>query len=91
MSRLGTICTAMITPFDEHGDLDSKEAARVARWLVERGNDGLVVAGTTGEGATLDLRERRELFGRGQRCHRRRRGDDRKRRNQRRALDDSCR
>ncbi len=63
MSRLGTICTAMITPFDERGDLDSKEAARVARWLVERGNDGLVVAGTTGEGATLDLRERRELFG----------------------------
>ena len=62
MSRLGTICTAMITPFDERGELDSKEAARVARWLVERGNDGLVVAGTTGEGATLDLHERRELF-----------------------------
>jgi 4-hydroxy-tetrahydrodipicolinate synthase len=62
MSRLGTICTAMITPFDERGNLDSKEAARVARWLVNRGNDGLVVAGTTGEGATLDPNERRELF-----------------------------
>ncbi|HEX8806911.1 MAG TPA: dihydrodipicolinate synthase family protein, partial [Candidatus Aquilonibacter sp.] len=62
MSRLGTILTAMITPFDERGSLDSKEAARVARWLVERGNDGLVIAGTTGEGATLDENERRELF-----------------------------
>lgn len=62
MSRLGTICTAMITPFDERGNLDSKEAARIARWLVDRGNDGLVVAGTTGEGATLDTNERRDLF-----------------------------
>jgi 4-hydroxy-tetrahydrodipicolinate synthase len=63
MSRLGTICTAMITPFDERGNVDGKEAARIARWLVDRGNDGLVVAGTTGEGATLDANERRELFG----------------------------
>lgn len=62
MSRLGTICTAMITPFDERGNLDAKEAASVANWLVERGNDGLVVAGTTGEGATLDPGERGELF-----------------------------
>jgi 4-hydroxy-tetrahydrodipicolinate synthase len=62
MSRLGTVLTAMITPFDERGNLDSKEAARIARWLVERGNDGLVIAGTTGEGATLDPSERSELF-----------------------------
>ncbi|HTV93333.1 MAG TPA: 4-hydroxy-tetrahydrodipicolinate synthase [Verrucomicrobiae bacterium] len=62
MSRLGTILTAMITPFDESGNLDSKEAASIARWLVDRGNDGLVVAGTTGEGATLDSSERRKLF-----------------------------
>jgi 4-hydroxy-tetrahydrodipicolinate synthase len=62
MSRLGTICTAMITPFDERGNLERKEAARIARWLVDRGNDALVVAGTTGEGATLDTNERRELF-----------------------------
>ena len=57
MSRFGRILTAMITPFDEHGNLDSKEAARIARWLVDRGNDGLVVAGTTGEGS--DARSRR--------------------------------
>lgn len=62
MSRFGRILTAMITPFDEHGNLDSKEAASIARWLVDRGNDGLVVAGTTGEGATLDSDERSKLF-----------------------------
>jgi 4-hydroxy-tetrahydrodipicolinate synthase len=62
MRRLGTICTAMITPFDDRDNVDGKEAARIARWLVDRGNDGLVVAGTTGEGATLDPNERRELF-----------------------------
>lgn len=62
MSRLGTILTAMITPFDERGALDSKEASRLARWLVDRGNDGLVVAGSTGEGMTLDAAERRELI-----------------------------
>ena len=62
MSRLGTILTAMITPFDERDNLDGKEAARIARWLVDRGNDGLVIAGTTGEGMTLDANERGELF-----------------------------
>jgi 4-hydroxy-tetrahydrodipicolinate synthase len=62
MSRLGRILTAMITPFDGQGKLDSKEAARVARWLVDRGNDGLVIAGSTGEGMTLDANERRELL-----------------------------
>ena len=62
MSRLGTILTAMITPFDANGNLDSSEAARIASWLVERGNDGLVIAGTTGEGMTLDTNERRALF-----------------------------
>jgi len=62
MSRLGRILTAMITPFDAQGKLDTKEAARIARWLVDRGNEGLVIAGSTGEGMTLDANERRELF-----------------------------
>jgi 4-hydroxy-tetrahydrodipicolinate synthase len=56
--KLGPIATAMITPFDEHGALDAAEAARIARWLVDRGNDALVVAGSTGEGQTLDDAER---------------------------------
>jgi 4-hydroxy-tetrahydrodipicolinate synthase len=52
-----------VTPFDERGDLDLREAQRLARWLVERGNDGLVVAGSTGEGQTLDAAERVALWG----------------------------
>jgi len=61
MKHLGPIVTAMITPFNESGALDAKEAARLATWLVSRGTDGLVVAGSTGEGMTLDGGERREL------------------------------
>jgi 4-hydroxy-tetrahydrodipicolinate synthase len=61
-SRLGTIITAMITPFDKHGSLDVAEAQRLASWLVDRGNDGLVLAGSTGEGQTLDKTERIALW-----------------------------
>ncbi len=60
--NLGTIVTAMITPFDRHGDLDPAEAQRLARWLIDRDTDGLVVAGSTGEGQTLDRRERIALW-----------------------------
>ncbi len=62
MNGLGTIITAMITPFNRNGNIDIAEAQRLARWLVDRGNDGLVVAGSTGEGMALDARERGELF-----------------------------
>jgi 4-hydroxy-tetrahydrodipicolinate synthase len=62
MTSLGTILTAMITPFDANGELDLAEAKRLAAWLVERGNDGLVVAGSTGEGMSLDASERNALF-----------------------------
>jgi 4-hydroxy-tetrahydrodipicolinate synthase len=61
--KFGRIVTAMITPFDDRGALDAAEAGRIASWLVERGNDGLVVAGSTGEGQTLDDAERNLLIG----------------------------
>jgi 4-hydroxy-tetrahydrodipicolinate synthase len=61
-TQLGAVLTAMVTPFDERGELDLAQAQALARWLVDRGNDGLVVAGSTGEGQTLDARERVELF-----------------------------
>jgi 4-hydroxy-tetrahydrodipicolinate synthase len=51
--RFGSILTAMVTPFDAEGALDLDAAATVARWLVDQGNDGLVVAGTTGEAPVL--------------------------------------
>ncbi len=60
--KLGEVLTAMVTPFDERGALDVGEAQRLARWLISRGNDGLVVAGSTGEGQTLDPDERVALW-----------------------------
>ena len=48
--RFGGLLTAMVTPFDESGTLDLEAAASLARWLVDHGSDGLVVAGTPGEG-----------------------------------------
>ena len=62
MKRLGAVVTAMVTPFDRDGGVNLREAGRLASWLVERGNEGLVVAGSTGEGQTLDAREREALF-----------------------------
>jgi 4-hydroxy-tetrahydrodipicolinate synthase len=55
--RLGTVLTAMVTPFDRDGALDLDRAADLARWLVANGNDGVVVAGTTGEAPTLKTDE----------------------------------
>jgi 4-hydroxy-tetrahydrodipicolinate synthase len=62
MARFGAVVTAMVTPFDADGALDLDGAARLARWLVDHGNDALVVAGTTGESAVLTDDERVELF-----------------------------
>ena len=63
MKSLGRLFTAMITPFAANGEADVDEAVRVARYLVERGNDGVVVAGTTGESAALETDEKLALFG----------------------------
>ncbi len=60
--RFGGVVTAMATPFDDDGGLDLDGAARLARWLVDHGNDGLVVAGTTGESPTLSDEEKRDLW-----------------------------
>ena len=58
----GRVLTAMITCFDAEGGLDYAETARLAKWLAANGSDGLVVAGTTGESATLSHDEKRKLF-----------------------------
>jgi 4-hydroxy-tetrahydrodipicolinate synthase len=52
----------MVTPFDDDGDLDIDAAAKLATWLVDQGNEGLVVCGTTGESATLSIEEKLSLF-----------------------------
>jgi 4-hydroxy-tetrahydrodipicolinate synthase len=60
--RFGTVLTAMVTPFDDQGSLDLDGAAALARWLADHGNDGLVVAGTTGESPVLSDDEKRDLW-----------------------------
>jgi 4-hydroxy-tetrahydrodipicolinate synthase len=55
--NLGSILTAMVTPFDERGALDEDAAIRLMSHLVDHGSDGLVVCGTTGEAATLNDEE----------------------------------
>lgn len=52
----------MVTPFTDSGDLDLDGAVALARWLVEQGNEGLVLAGTTGESPTLTDDERLSLW-----------------------------
>ena len=59
---LGRVLTAIVTPFKEDGAVDTDAFQRLARYLVENGSDGLVVAGTTGESATLSDDERLGLF-----------------------------
>ncbi|HEX2504181.1 MAG TPA: 4-hydroxy-tetrahydrodipicolinate synthase [Miltoncostaeaceae bacterium] len=54
---LGTILTAMVTPFADDLRIDEPAAARLAHHLVEHGSDGLVIAGTTGEASTLNDEE----------------------------------
>ncbi len=62
MPRFGSVVTAMVTPFGEDGRVDHQVAAELARHLVAAGTDGLVVAGSTGEGPVLTDEERIELF-----------------------------
>ena len=53
----GRVLTAMVTPFTPDGALDVDAAQRVATYLVDRGNYGLVVSGTTGESPTTTVEE----------------------------------
>ncbi|NCZ89241.1 MAG: 4-hydroxy-tetrahydrodipicolinate synthase, partial [Actinobacteria bacterium] len=62
MPRFGQVVTAMVTPFHKDGSLNLDGAKRLARWLQDNGNDGLVIAGTTGEAPVLTDDERLSLF-----------------------------
>ncbi|MEK7410768.1 MAG: 4-hydroxy-tetrahydrodipicolinate synthase, partial [Actinomycetota bacterium] len=62
MPRFGQVITAMVTPFDANGALDLDGVRRLAKWLQDNGNDGLVVGGTTGEASTLSDDEKLALF-----------------------------
>ena len=58
----GRVLTAMVTPFDADGGLDLDAAQRLATHLVEAGNDGLVISGTTGESPTTSDEEAGKLL-----------------------------
>src|SRR5918992_5491125 len=59
---IGGVLTAMVTPFDADGRVDEAAAVDLMHHLLANGSDGLVIAATTGEGATLDDEEKCRLF-----------------------------
>jgi len=62
MKELGRLITAMVTPFDEKGEVDYEQAKKLALTLIASGSDGVVVVGTTGESPTLVRAEEYRLF-----------------------------
>lgn len=61
MTGLGTMITAIVTPFDERGAVDEEAYVRVLRHVCAHGSDGVVVAGSTGEASTLSDEEHLRL------------------------------
>jgi 4-hydroxy-tetrahydrodipicolinate synthase len=62
MPRFGPVLTAMVTPFDDAGKVDLDATGKLAAWLVDNGNDGLVVTGTTGESPTITDEEQVDIW-----------------------------
>jgi len=60
--QFGQIATAMVTPFDNRGNIDFAKTTQLVNYLIENGTDSLVVAGTTGESPTLTTEEKLALF-----------------------------
>jgi 4-hydroxy-tetrahydrodipicolinate synthase len=62
MTKIGRILTAMVTPFNQDGSVDYKQARLLATALLDSGSDGIVASGTTGESPTLTKDEKLQLF-----------------------------
>ena len=58
----GKVVTAMVTPFDEHNELDLEKTSLLLEHLLNNGTDGIVVGGTTGESPTLTTEEKLALY-----------------------------
>jgi 4-hydroxy-tetrahydrodipicolinate synthase len=58
----GRMLTAMVTPFNDKGEVDYDQVKKLALALMDSGSEGLVVVGTTGESPTLVREEEYELF-----------------------------
>jgi len=63
MNEIGRLVTAMITPFDEEGEIDYPRARELARSLIASGSDSLLIGGTTGESPSMSDDEKLRLFG----------------------------
>jgi len=62
MKEPGRLITAMVTPFEEKGEVDYEQAKKLALALIASGSDGVLVVGTTGESPTLLRAEEHRLF-----------------------------
>ena len=62
MAEIGRLLTAMITPFTDDGEVDYGQARKLAKGLLDSGNDGLVIGGTTGESPSMSDEEKIRLF-----------------------------
>jgi len=62
MKKLGRLITAMVTPFNEKGEVDYQQAKKLALALLNSGSDGLLVVGTTGESPTVTWEEELRLI-----------------------------
>lgn len=62
MARFGRLVTAMVTPFNEHLEIDYMKTERLIDHLLATGSEGIVVSGTTGESPTLSRTEKLDLF-----------------------------
>ncbi|WP_286365498.1 4-hydroxy-tetrahydrodipicolinate synthase [Rossellomorea vietnamensis] len=60
--HFGRVSTAMVTPFDNKGNIDFPKTTLLVNYLIENGSDSLVVGGTTGESPTLSQEEKLALF-----------------------------
>lgn len=62
MVQFGRVSTAMVTPFDNKGNIDFIKTTMLVNHLINNGTDSLVIAGTTGESPTLSTEEKIALF-----------------------------
>lgn len=62
MVFFGRVATAMVTPFDNKGNIDFSKVTKLVNYLIDNGTDALVVSGTTGESPTLTKEEKIALF-----------------------------
>lgn len=62
MKTFGRVITAMITPFAVDGSVDYEGAAKLAKHLINHGSEGILVGGTTGEGAVMSEEEKLKLY-----------------------------